>query len=419
MLLVLSIIIMFLAKCRVIELIYILNLLVFYLSILIVMPIEKSIANRYIKKAKMKIDSIQNLKIIAITGSFGKTSVKNNLYEMLSQKYNVCVTPASYNTPMGICKCILSDLKPFHEILILEFGAKRLGEIKYLCNAFDPSYAIITSIGSQHLESFKTIENIVNEKMELFEYITNKNNVVVNLSNKYISDYLEDHFCFDCSLVLDNSTFSTLTSKCVDYNNVAYFKNVNADTNGSSFEYVFFENEVKSCQNYSTKLLGVHNVTNVSLAICMAKKFGLGYGQICNALSNIEAVPHRLQLKVVGDYVLIDNAYNSNPTSFKCAIDTLLLFESARKIVITPGVIDQGDQGYVQNYGLGKYMSSRVDVVYVVNKTNRSSIVAGLLSGGFSENNLITCDKFSDIDFGVFKNGDVVLIENDLPDNYN
>lgn len=386
------------------------NILLFLISTFADLPIEKFIHNYYIRKTQKVLNANKNLKIIAITGSYGKTSVKNILYEILSQKDNVLATPMSYNTPMGICKCIRSELKPYHEYLILEFGAKRVGEIKYLCEKFKPNYAIISSIGPQHIETFGNMDNIIKTKMELYDYIVDKSNCVCNVSNTYIRDYLTDRQS-DCQRVVfeDDNTSDVLLRK-----NTLQLRIEKCDRYGSKF-CVLYGGET---EQYNTKLLGVHNVINVGLAIAMSKKLGISYNQIVCGLANVIAIKHRLELKDMGDYLLIDNAYNSNPNSFRCAIDTLCLFSDMIKIVVTPGVIDQGANGYRENYELGRYMADKVDFVYLVNKTNRRALYEGLTSAGMNDDKIFIFDNFSDLEWKDFGEGEIVLIENDLPDNF-
>ncbi len=415
----LTIIFMILSKTCKFSLLYLVNFITYSFVVFIMLPIEKCICDRYIAKARKKISDMKHLKIIAITGSYGKTSVKNILFELLSQKYNVCMTPSSYNTPMGICKCILNNLEPYHEILILEFGAKKVGEIKYLCEKFSPDFGVITSIGPQHIKSFKSIGNIVKTKMELYEFIPDKSNLFLNCSNSYIIDYLlKSKNGQNCNVVIDDISNLNNNHMLFDSDNIYQFGDISVSSRGSTFEFKYNRCGKSVVNTFSTCLLGKHNVTNIALSISVALRFGLSEGQIACGLSNLKSIRHRLELKSVGDYIVIDNAYNSNPDSFKCAIEVLCLFSNSHKIVVTPGVIDQGDNLYKENYNLGKYMASRVDLVYVVNKTNRDAIVSGLIAENFANDSIVVCDKFSDVDFNKFSKGDVVLIENDLPDNF-
>lgn len=404
--------IMFLTKTYVFEIVFIFDVVVFVFASILVLPLEKCVYTYYMYMATRKLKKMDDLKIIAITGSYGKTSVKNILASILGQKYNVCATPMSYNTPMGICRCVLSDLKPYHNILVLEFGAKKLGEIEYLCKKFCPGYGIITSVGSQHLETFKSVENITKTKMELFDFINNKSHIVCNVDNQYIRDYLVEKKC-------QNIVACGLNGEVLCFENRAFVKEKSVGVNGSSFLIESSNNGVVAeAEKYNTKLIGEHNILNISLAIAMAKVLGLNYVQILQGLSQLVSIEHRLELKNYGDYLVIDNAYNSNPHSFRCAIDTLCLFDGYRKIVITPGVVEQGRNSYEENYKLGKYMADRVGFVYVVNKTNRNALLNGIKDGEMIIDKIAVVDKFADIDWSDFGLGDVVLIENDLPDNY-
>ena len=136
------------------------------------MPIENVIICSYIKKAKIKLQSLP-CKKIAITGSFGKTSTKNILFQILSQKYKVCATPKSYNTPMGICKTILENLTEKDDFFIVEMGARHEGDIAFLCKLVGADYGILTPVGNCHIETFKTLENVEKTKFEICENVKN------------------------------------------------------------------------------------------------------------------------------------------------------------------------------------------------------------------------------------------------------
>ena len=152
-------------------------------------PIEKSIGRGFIKKAKAKLEASPDLKVIGITGSYGKTSVKFYLDTLLSSKYEVLATPESYNTPMGVVKTINERLKPTHRIFLCEMGARNVGDIKELCDIVHPLHGVITSIGAQHLESFKTQENIIKTKFELADAIPEDGILFLNYDNEFISEH--------------------------------------------------------------------------------------------------------------------------------------------------------------------------------------------------------------------------------------
>ena len=135
----------------------------------LILPLEQLIQNWYFRDACQRMRILPNLKVVGITGSFGKTTTKYALAEILRQKFNTLITPGSYNTTMGVTKVIRSDLKPTHDIFVVEMSAKKSGDIKELCELVKPQYGLITAIGEQHLETFKTLENIINTKNELVE----------------------------------------------------------------------------------------------------------------------------------------------------------------------------------------------------------------------------------------------------------
>lgn len=402
---------------------YLFNLfliLIFIISFLFSYPIEKLVYLYYLNKAVKKLSQFKDLKIIAVTGSFGKTSTKNILYEMLSRKYNVLKSPASFNTPMGISRTILEYLKPYHEMLILEFGAKKRGEIKYLCRKFKPQYGILTSIGKQHMESFGSFENVVKTKMELQQNLSPPKFMVFNCDNRFV---------FDSCVEYENDCAITYVSGGLDYNL--------CDTDSSDKaivrkRYIVSDLIVKdigsvfsiggdnrqSRHSFSCKLLGRHNISNIVCAYAMARHFKILNQDIALALRNINYVPHRLEKKEFGDKIILDNSYNSNPDSFLCSMEVLSMFSGRKRVVVTPGVVEQGSDMYRENYQIGKEIALIADEVVIVNKLNRKALKDGLVTAGFQSVNIKEVDAFRDINFNDYCNGEVVLIENDLPDNY-
>ena len=149
-------------------------------------PIEKSIQEKFVRRAKKTLRQMNNLKIIGITGSYGKTSMKSIVSTLLSQKYNVLKTPKSYNTKMGIVRTINENLKNTDQIFVCEMGADEVGEIKELCDLVHPSIGMITSIGPQHLETFGSIENIKKTKFELVDSLPDDGLAFLNYDNEEV-----------------------------------------------------------------------------------------------------------------------------------------------------------------------------------------------------------------------------------------
>ena len=388
------------------------------LSLYIMLPLENLNRKRIKKKSEHKLLKHKNTIVIGITGSFGKTAVKNYLYKMLKLKYAVLATPKSYNTPMGIANCILSGLTDLTEIFICEMGARHKGDIRELCNMVKPTYALICTIGNQHLETFKTLENIKSEKYELAKFVkehdgisffNGDNDIGLELFNLYEGEkYLCNNKC-----AYENSLKNSKTK--INYNEFAYANIFEEGSCGVRFELCIDGLKTK-CE---TKLLGRHNIDNIVLAAACAYKLGVPVEKIAFAISNLESVPHRLQLiKSRNNVTVIDDSYNSNTQGFNFALQTLVKF-SGRKILVTPGIVELGNIQYDENFKLAKNIFMVCDFVIIVGLENSKAFKDGFEKCGFKNfilsENLKTAQK-------VLQNfltaGDTVLFENDLPDNY-
>ena len=373
----------------------------------IMLPLEALIRLSYVYKAKKVLKKMPNLIKIGITGSFGKTSCKYILNTMLSKKYSVCMSPHSFNTPMGLTKVVLKYLKPYDQILIAEMGANMVGDINYLCNIINPKMGILTAIGSQHLRTFKSLENIKNTKNELIKNLEKVNGYAVfNGDNEGAKE------------LYDKANLEKAYTSLTDENASIYAKNIALSENGMTFDIVL-DDGVYPCE---TKLLGEHNIGNILLCACMAKKIGVSSKDIVQAISELKSVPHRLELKTkYKGFKVLDDSFNASVEGAESALKVLSLFEG-KKIVVTPGLVDLGSMEHAENVEFGKKIAKVADVCIVVNKANRESIKEGLELGGFSEEQIILKDNFSTAFLALKEileiNNTCVLIENDLPDNY-
>ncbi|MBQ9791045.1 MAG: hypothetical protein IJW28_00505, partial [Clostridia bacterium] len=258
------------------------------LSIILLKPYEEFVKLYYISKAKSKLKKLTHLKVIAITGSYAKTSVKNILYSMLSTKYSVVMTPRSYNTIFGITKTILSDLDYYVDYFICEMGADDTGDIKKLCNIITPNYAIITNIGRQHLETFKSIDNIINEKLSLYYYVNSRSGkTALNFYNKYILNGVFDKYSRVLFLkkkyypnrdVCGTYSFNKFIKCGLDYYT---YNNVTLDDCGTKFD-VYKNGTYFS--SFQSKLLGLYNIENIVLSLSLADALCVDINLIKNAL---------------------------------------------------------------------------------------------------------------------------------------
>lgn len=371
---------------------------------LLAMPFEKLIASYYFKDAQKTLDRNHGLVRIGITGSWGKTSVKNILGTLLGIKYPVLITPESINTPMGISRLVRSELLLSHRIFIAEMGARHVGDIRELCRLVKPRYGIITSVGPQHLDTFGTIEQIANTKYDLIQA----------LPDDGCSFFADDHdICYRLYQKTEKEKMlAGFDSKLDDI----WAENITLSCEGSHFD-LCTGNEKVSCD---TVLLGTLNVSNIVLAASVALKLGLNLEQIKAGISAIKAVPHRLQLIKKGGITIIDDAYNSNIAGAMMAFSILKQFPG-RHIVVTPGMVELGDQKDILEKRFGEALSLAADYVILVGMKQTKNIQNSLIMSGFRKDHIkVAVDLTSAMTLikEMSKSGDTILFENDLPDNY-
>lgn len=367
-------------------------------------PIEKRIDQYYISDAARILREMPNLKIIGVTGSYGKTSVKYYLSALLSTQYNVLHTPGNYNTTLGVVRTVRENMKPFHEIFICEMGAREVGDIREICDLVHPDYGIITSIGPQHLQSFHTIENIVSTKFELADAVPQSGKVFLNYDNEYIRMAKTNKNVVSYGVMSEDADFC------------AY--DIAVSPRGSSFK---IKDETGRAYEFHTKLVGAHNVQNIAGAIAVAHTLGIPMEKLLYPVKQLESVPHRLQLVRQGDRILLDDAYNSNKNGFKAALDTLASFKELR-ILLTPGMVELGEKQYDENKEVGVYAADKCDYAILVGKEQTKPIQDGLLEAGFPSNRMIPVDDLQEafrmVNAIPGEKQKVILIENDLPDHY-
>lgn len=373
-------------------------------------PLEAAIARWYYNDAKRILRSMPGLTIIGVTGSFGKTSTKHYLYRILSEKYNVLMTPGNFNTTLGVIRTVREYLKPHHQIFIVEMGAKQVGDIKEICDLVCPSIGVVTAVGEMHLETFHTQENILRTKFELIDALPADGLGVVNLDSEPIATREMKHQCQVIGYSIDNDK---------------------ADYRGEQIDYTpsqtsFAVNHSSAVrESYTTHLAGRGNILNLLAAIAVADHLGVSEQMQKRAIRQIEQIEHRLSVKrTAGGMTIIDDAYNSNPTGAKMALEVLRDFkraDSGRRIVVTPGFVELGERQYELNRELGRDIASACDVAIVVNRVNREALVAGIEEKNFDKANIIQADSFAEasgILVQMMRAGDVVLYENDLPDSF-
>lgn len=371
------------------------------LASLIMIPIEKAIASWYVHDAKKRLEARKDLKIVAITGSYGKTSTKFILSTILSERYACLTPPSSYNTTMGVVRVIRERLQPDDEVFICEMGSRHIGDIKEICDFVHPHNALITSIGPQHLDTFGSIEGVKKGKFELVEALPENGIAVFASSNEHILELYDKAQCRKHTAgFLETDTLRA--------------ENVSVGCSGSAFTLVYKDEKIEC----GTRLLGKHNISNILVAALMALKMGLTLEEVQRGISKIQPVEHRLQIVSQKPVTIIDDAFNSSPNGASAALDVLGSF-TGRRIIVTPGFVELGKDQDKYHFELGKKIKDNADVAILVGKKRTEKIKEGL--DGFS-GQIYQVSSLNEATATLQKitfAGDVVLFENDLPDNFN
>jgi UDP-N-acetylmuramoyl-tripeptide--D-alanyl-D-alanine ligase len=361
----------------------------------LIYPIDFLVKKIIIFLAKNKLKKNNNIKIIGIAGSYGKTGMKDLVATVLSEKYLVVKTPESFNTPIGIAKTILNRIDKRTEILIVEMGEYYPGDIKNICSIASPQIGIITGINEAHLERLKSIDNSIKTIFEIAQNMRPDgllimNGVDTNIKNNYKRFIEKQEVYF--------------------YHNKGKFK-FNEDAPGYIYQKIFFP------------ILGEYNLDKIDGIIYLAKKLGLTTQEIESGLKKIRTPAHRLQpvLNREKNILVIDDSYNGNPDGVEEGIKTLSLFKKRRKIFLTPGLVEIGNKSRDVHQRIGQRLNDVVDLVILVKNSVTPYIEEGLINAGFSKNNIIWFDSMMEAQNNlgaILRSGDVVLFQNDWPDNY-
>ena len=367
-------------------------------------PYRKWENRKFLNRAKDKLAGNPGLIVVGITGSYGKTSTRTFLGEILSEHFSVCLPPGNFNTTLGVIRTVNEVLRPYDEVYICEMGAKNLGDIKEICDIVHPRYGIVTAVGEMHLETFKTRENVQRTKFELVDALPADGLAVVNndwelIANRPVEGVKALRYAMD-------------DAAGVDY----HIENLSYHHHGTSFSVVGEGKRI----DLTTRLVGESNISNLMAAVIVAMKLGVPERKIQLAVSRIEQVEHRLSMRQAGGITIIDDAYNSNPTGSRMALDVLSQMPG-KHFVITPGMIELGDVQQQRNSEFGEQIALKADVAIIVNEVNRNAIIEGINRQGFDKSKIHTAANFNEayqLMLTMAQAGDTVLIENDLPDTF-
>lgn len=385
------------------------NLFMILLANFINRPIEKMVGNFFKQKAIKKLNSMTEMDVIGITGSYGKTSTKNVVNDILNIKYNVFKTPANFNTPFGLMITINEHLDNYNDYFIAEMGACKVGEIKELCDLVHPKYGILTRVGLAHLETFGSEENIQKTKFELIENLPSDGLGILNGDDEKQLSYNVKNDVKIKWIGIDNKEVDT------------YAKDLELSYKGTKFKVVF--KEEKKEYEFETKLLGKNNIYNILAGITLGKELGIDIKSLQKAVKTIKPVEHRLSMTKYYDINIIDDAYNSNPMGCKMALEVLNMMPG-KHIVVTPGMIEVGAKEDEVNKEFGRQIAENTDEVILIGEEKTKPIYDGLIEKGFNKKNIHILNDVMDAFPLLMKLKDsqketYALLENDLPDSFN
>ncbi len=341
--------------------------------------IEKFLFMTYKKEAKKKLSQMKDMQIVAITGSYGKTSIKNFVAQILSTKFKVHATPRSVNTLGGIMGDVNNNLEKDTEIYVCEAGARESGDIYDITTFIEPQTVVVGKVGEAHIEYFKTLKNIITTKLEIMQ-----------------SPRLQKAF-----------VHTSVTDE--PHDKVTFFgdeiSDVNADLNGCDFKMKFKD----STLDLHTDILGEFQTMNIAVAIRVAKSFGMSDEEIVNAVKALEPVEHRLQMIKAGGKLILDDGYNGNIDGMLEGIRLCSLHEG-RKVIVTPGLVESSEE-------------LNLKLINAINEVFHTVIVTGALNAELFRKNLkvknriMLADKsnLTEILGSQTKAGDIILFANDAP----
>jgi UDP-N-acetylmuramoyl-tripeptide--D-alanyl-D-alanine ligase len=375
------------------------------------LPIETAVNRWYMKDAIRKRTSMPELKVIGITGSYGKTSTKNIIHKIASQKHLSLMTPESYNTELGITRTIREQLKPIHEVFIAEMGARQRGDIKACCEIAKPNMSVLTIVGKAHLETFKTRENIRKTKAEIVQYLDQDGIAFLNADDPNTKAILPTLKAKTVLFGIDNEDADVRA------------KDITIDKDGSHFIVEYKQDGQKKSAIFKTRLLGRHNIANIIASIAVGIELDIPIEYIRHAVSTIEPVEHRLKMIDKGKGItVIDDSFNSNPTGFAEAVNVLSILGKDRdKIIVTPGMVELGSDEAEENRKAGELIGKECDYIILVGKSRSKPLLEGVKKTSFNMDNLYIAENLTDANahlFTITQEGSIILFENDLPDVY-
>lgn len=380
---------------------------------MLMIPVEALIRQSFVRRAHSRITTYKPF-VIGIAGSYGKTSTKHIMAQLLAPHKRTLPTPKSFNTLMGITRTINENLEPKHELFIVEMDAYNTGEIAQMCKLVEPQVGVITSVGPQHLERFGSLERIADALYELVASLPTASPVVIYGGENTSALLAERANRAGYRVVRYGLESESDTSFDVVASNIV------VDERASHFTWRWDAEGLEF--RVSIPLLGQHNILNVSAALTVVHLLGLPVAQAARDAIRLEPTQHRLQLiPSQGGITVIDDSYNANPVGVHNGLDVLAQMRGNAKILVTPGMVELGNVEEAENKRFGEHAAQVCKHVILVGEQQTKPIFAGLQESGFPSESIHVVNTLEEVTATlgqIAKPGDVVLFANDLPDTY-
>lgn len=382
------------------------------LSLFLVSPIDSYLKKRIIHQATLKMKAFPNLKVIGIAGSYGKTTMKELIAAVISQKYKTVKTPKNLNTPLGIARTILKEITAETEYFVVEMGEYAKGDVKHLCDLAKPDISVVTGINEAHLERMGNIQNTIETIFEVVENMKPGGTVLLNGDDKLVKENYEK-FCQGHDTIVFTSA-----NKIKDLEiHTIHFEQ---DASGISFDV---KQRGLDLGRLKIAALGEYIIPEILGVIKLSEKLGLSVKEISDGIASMKPVEHRLQpiYNHNTKILVIDDSYNGNPQGVKEAIAVLSKFDQHRRIYLTPGLVEAGERTRDIHYNIGKQLAKVAGLVILIKNTVTPFIAEGLEKNGFKKEDIIWFNsaKEAHANLGkLLRPYDVILFQNDWPDNY-
>ncbi|MEA3292975.1 MAG: UDP-N-acetylmuramoyl-tripeptide--D-alanyl-D-alanine ligase [Patescibacteria group bacterium] len=368
------------------------------------LPLTFILKNKIAKKAKEKRSKIKNLLVVGVAGSYGKTSTKDFLFSLLSQKFNVLKTEGNNNTEMGVAKTIIQKLDKNHQVFICEMGAYKKGEIKKICNIVQPKIGVLTGINEQHISLFGSFENLIKAKYEIIKCLPINGLAVLNGNNRHCAKLYEK---IKIKKILPFVSFR-------DNENIRqagiYAKNIQTEKEFISFD-VFLK---KESAHFKINLLGKQNIENILMAIAVAIELGMDLNEISERIKKMEYNPNQMKLKKgINGLDIIDLSYSANPNGVIAHLEYLKTY-SQKKIIIMPCLIELGKFSKEIHKTIGEKIAEICDLAIITTKDNFKEIEKGAIEKGMNKENILFIENSKEIIEKIkkyTKKGEVILLE--------